>query len=113
MPEGCAAIQQGLGRLESWAEGNLMKFNKSKCKVLHLGRNNPMHGYWLRVDLTESGSVEEDLEVLVGSRLTLSQHCALVAKKANNILGRIKRSVASRSREVILPLYSALVRPHL
>ena len=45
--EGCAAIQRDLQRLEKWANRNIMKLNKEKCKVLHLGRNNPMHQYVL------------------------------------------------------------------
>ncbi|PKU42454.1 hypothetical protein llap_7254 [Limosa lapponica baueri] len=112
-PEGCAAIQCDLNRLDIWSEKNLMRFNKGKCRVLRLGRKNAGHQYRLGVDLLETTTEEKDLGVPVDSKLSMSQQCALVAKRVNAILGCIGKSVASRSREVILPLYSALVRPQL
>jgi len=90
-----------------------MKFNKGKGSVLHLGRNNRMHQYRLGPEVLESSSAERDLGVLVHDKLTMSQQCALAAKKASGILGCIKKTVASRLREVLLHLCSALVRLHL
>ena len=109
--EGCAAIQQDLHRLKSWAEKNLMRFNKGMYRDLHLVRNNHMHQY--RLGWLERSSAEKDLGVLVDSSLAMSQQCDLVARKVNGIMGCIKKSVAPRSRKVILSFYFALVKPHL
>ena len=70
-PEGCAPIQWDLDRLESWAEGNLMRFNRGKCRVLHLGRNKPKYQHRLQTDLRKSSSAEKDLGAMVGDKRTM------------------------------------------
>ncbi|KAF7244268.1 RNA-directed DNA polymerase from mobile element jockey [Varanus komodoensis] len=106
-------IQKDLDRLWKWAGDNRMAFNVVKCKVLHLGHRNSCHKYRLGDKWLESSTCERDLGVLVDCKLNMSQQCDVVVKRANATLGCIARSVASRSREVLLPLYMTLVRPQL
>ncbi|GAB0187908.1 mitochondrial enolase superfamily member 1 [Grus japonensis] len=116
-PEGHATlvpqsqVQRDLNRLNKQANRNLMKFSKEKCKLLRLGRNNPRHQYVLGAAQLDSSLAEKGPGCPLGHQV--DQQWALAAKKANGILGCIRQSIASRSKEVILPLSSALVRPHL
>ncbi|PKU49234.1 rna-directed dna polymerase from mobile element jockey-like [Limosa lapponica baueri] len=78
--EGCATIQRDISRLEKWADWNLMKFNKGKCNIPHLGRNNPRH-------LLGADKLESNFTVLLDTEVTISHQYALTARKKYGILG--------------------------
>ncbi|GAB0184910.1 mitochondrial enolase superfamily member 1 [Grus japonensis] len=71
--EGRATLQEDLDRLEEWANKNLMKFNKDKCKVLHLGKHNPGVQHRMGSTWLEISSVERDLGVPVDNKLNTSE----------------------------------------
>ena len=84
-----------------------MSFHRAKSWV------HPRQPYRFGEEWLESCLTERDLGVRMDSQLNMSQRCAQVAKAASGILAWIRSGVVSRTREVILPLYSALARPHL
>ncbi|KAK4821751.1 LOW QUALITY PROTEIN: hypothetical protein QYF61_000812 [Mycteria americana] len=88
--EGRDAIQRNLDRLERRACANLVKINKAKCKIVHLGWGHPKQGYRLGDAGIESSPVEKDLRVLVDAKLNMSWQCVLAAQKDSCTLGCTK-----------------------
>ncbi|GAB0178120.1 mitochondrial enolase superfamily member 1 [Grus japonensis] len=120
---GLALFNIFVSNMDSEIECTLSKFadDTKLCGVVHTleGRNaiqrdfDRLESTGLGEEWIESSPEEKDLGVLVDEKFNSTQQCAFAAQKANRILGCIKRNVTSMSREVILPLCSALMRPHL
>jgi len=83
-----------------------MKFNKAKREALHVSWGNRQYQYRLWDKWIESNGI------LIGEKLDMSQQCGLAGQKVNHILGCMKRSMASKSKEVNLLLCSTLMRRH-
>ena len=109
-------VSQGdIDKMLNWQNKWLLKFNivDQKCKVMHIGKTNPKHIY--KIDGMDLPSVEEekDLGVLMTSNYNWDTHINKCIKKANSCTAWITRSIISRDKEVMLKLYTSLVRPHL
>ncbi|KAJ7405470.1 rna-directed dna polymerase from mobile element jockey-like [Willisornis vidua] len=97
-------IQRDLDRLQESTCANHMKFNKVKCKVLHLNQRNPQQQFRLGDEWIEGSPAEKDLGILMDTTLGGSQQYALPAHRASGILGCIQSRVGSRAREDSAPL---------
>ena len=106
-------LQSELNNLVQWSNTWTMSFNTSKCKVMHLGRKNPRHNYTINGHTLEETQVEKDVGVMVNRTLKPSDMCAYSAKKANQMLGILRRSFKYRDTIIWPRLYQTFVRPKL
>lgn len=112
-PNGNEILQKDLDEIQEWAKTWKMEFNVSKCKVMHLGFNNPKNVYSMDgTTLTES-QVEKDLGVFIDCRLEFDKHIKSIVGKANRMLGMIKIAFTCMNKTMFLHLYKGLVRPLL
>jgi ribonuclease P/MRP protein subunit RPP40 len=107
------ALRGDLKELGRWSESWQMKFSIEKCKVMHLGSKNAAMDYFMEGRKLEKVKEEKDLGILVNNTFKVSSQCVKAAKKANQILGLIKRTITCKKKDILLKLYKSLVRPHL
>ena len=108
-------LQNNLNILTNWANMWDMEFNVLKCKCMKLGRNDNNDNHTYLMGQTELGftGMERDLGIISTSNFKTSEQCSTAAKRANRVLGMIRRVIKTRTAKVLLPLYKTLVRPHL
>ena len=106
-------LQTDLTRLMEWSEAWQMKFNVNKCKVMHYGFNNPSYEYLINDEVLIDTEEERDLGVTINKSLKPSCHIAHCVKRANQMVGMIRRSFQYKDRKTMLLLYKSMVRPHL
>ena len=92
-------LQDDLDKLVKWSEKRQMLFNFGKCKCIHIGYGNM--------------DEENDLGITFSAEMKVSEQCGIAASKGNQILGVIGRTVMYKDKQLIVPLYKAIVRPHL
>ena len=112
-PEDREAFQAMLNRLETWSQEWQLLFNRSKCKVMHFGKDNPRQEYTMDGVALESSKQEKDLGVLIDDNLKPKAQCSKAASNANMILGQLMRGCTWRDPANLTKLYKVYVRPHL
>ena len=106
-------LQNDLDRLVKWSEKWQMLFNFGKCKCLHTGHGNLNVNYKMGDTVLGTTVKEKDLGVTISADMKVSEQCGIAASKGNQILGLIRRNITYKGKKLIIPLYKAIVRPHL
>ena len=102
-------LQDDIDKLVKWSEKWQMLFNFGKCKCLHTGPGNTGINYEMGGTILSKTLKEKTL----GVTMKVSEQCRIAASKGNQILGMIQRNITYKEKSLIVPLYKAIVRPHL
>ena len=78
-------------KLYNWSQDWQMDFNVDKCKVVHIGRNNPEYKYSMNRSVLQEVKQEKDLGIMITSDLKSFCQVTEAYKKANRALGMINR----------------------
>ena len=106
-------LQDDIDKLVRWSEKWQMLFNFGKCKCLHTGPGNTGKNYEMGGTILSKTVKEKDLGVLMNANMKVSEQCRIAASKGNQALGMIQRNITCKEKNLIVPLYKAIVRPHL
>ena len=106
-------LQNDLDRLVKWSEKWQMLVNFEKCKCLHTGHRNLNVNYKMGDTVLSTTVKEKDLGVTISADMKVSEQCGIAASKGNQILGLIRRNITYKGKKLIIPLYKAILRPHL
>ena len=106
-------LQTDLTMLMEWSEEWKMKLNVNKCRVTHYGFNNPSYEYLMNGEVLIDTEEERELDVTIHKSLKPSCHIAHCVKRANQMLGKIRRSFQYTDRKTLLLLYTIMAIPHL
>lgn len=115
-------LQDDANSMDDWTDIWLMRFNPPKCKAMTVETTTqdrgPQHIYTLkdadgdRAGLTRVTS-EKDIGVTIDCNLNFNEHINIITKKANMLVGVIRRAYTYLDEESFCLLYKAIVRPHL
>ena len=115
-------LVEDLANLQEWARKMQMRFHPTKCKVMHLGSNNPRYNYYMQDSYTETTCqqhtlqathVEKDLGIYIDAELKFTKHIEEKVNTANRLLGYLRRTFKFLNKETLSLLYKSLIRPHL
>ena len=102
--------EMDLEELQMWERLWVLNFNVEKCKVLHVGRSNPLNPYKFLGEDLSTCEIEKDLGVIFNNRLNFQDHIKAAISKAKSSLAWLLRNTLSRNAYVMKTAYKALVR---